>query len=43
MAPPTGGGGTAGFQHGLILGLGIIAVLAGAGGVIYRRRVTGSR
>ncbi|HEX3751797.1 MAG TPA: hypothetical protein VHW06_14630 [Streptosporangiaceae bacterium] len=43
MAPPTGGGGTAGFQHGLILGLGILAVLAGAGGVIYRRRATGGR
>ena len=42
-SPATGGGGTAGFQHGLVLGLGILAVLAGAGGVIYRRRVSGGR
>jgi hypothetical protein len=43
VAPQTGGGGTAGFQHGLVLFLGLLAVLAGAGAVIYRRRATGGR
>ena len=41
-APPTGGGGTAGFQHGLLLFLGVLAVLVGAG-IIYRRRIIRNR
>ncbi len=36
-APVTGGGGTAGFQGTLLLALGATAILAGAGGLIYRR------
>jgi hypothetical protein len=36
-APVTGGGGTAGFQDTLLLTLGAAAILAGAGGLIYRR------
>jgi hypothetical protein len=36
-APVTGGGGTAGFQDTLLLTLGAVAILAGAGGLIYRR------
>jgi hypothetical protein len=36
-APVTGGGGTAGFQGTLLLVLGAAAILAGAGGLIYRR------
>jgi hypothetical protein len=37
-APPvTGGGGTAGFQGTLLLVLGAGAILAGAGGLVYRR------
>jgi hypothetical protein len=36
-APVTGGGGTAGFQDALLLTLGAVAILAGAGGLIYRR------
>ena len=36
-APVTGGGGTAGFQDSLLLALGAAAILAGAGGLIYRR------
>jgi hypothetical protein len=36
-APVTGGGGTAGFQDALLLTLGAAAILAGAGGLIYRR------
>jgi hypothetical protein len=42
-APPTGGGGTAGFQHGLLLGIGGLALLAGAGTIAYRRRVIRNR
>ena len=37
VAPVTGGGGTAGFQDSLLLALGAAAILAGAGGLIYRR------
>src|ERR1700689_817059 len=33
-APATGGGGTAGFQHSLLFGLGIAAILAGAGSIV---------
>ena len=36
-APVTGGGGTAGFQDTLVLVLGLAAILAGAGGLAYRR------
>jgi hypothetical protein len=36
-APVTGGGGTAGFQDTLLLALGAAAILAGAGGLTYRR------
>jgi len=36
-APVTGGGGTAGFHDTLLLTLGAVAILAGAGGLIYRR------
>ena len=36
-APVTGGGGTAGFQGTLLLVLGAGAILAGAGGLGYRR------
>ena len=36
-APVTGGGGTAGFQDSLLLALGAAAILAGAGGLVYRR------
>jgi hypothetical protein len=36
-APVTGGGGTAGFQGTLLLVLGAAAILAGAGGLAYRR------
>ena len=43
-APPaTGGGGTAGFQHALLLGFGMAALLAGAGNLAYRRRLTRNR
>jgi len=42
-APATGGGGTAGFQDGLLLGLGVAALLAGAGSLAYRRRLTRKR
>jgi hypothetical protein len=43
VAPATGGGGTAGFQHGLLFGLGVAAILIGAGSIIYRRRAVKSR
>lgn len=42
-APPTGGGGTAGFQHVMLLLLGAGAMLAGAGSLVYRRRLTRHR
>jgi hypothetical protein len=42
-APATGGGGTAGFQDPLLFGLGGAAILAGAGSMVYRRRVIRSR
>jgi hypothetical protein len=42
-APATGGGGTAGFQHSLLFGLGVAAILAGAGSIAYRRKVTRNR
>ena len=40
LAPETGGGGTAGLQDGLLLGVGGAAVLAGLATLAYRRRVT---
>jgi hypothetical protein len=42
-APVTGGGGTAGFQDGLLLVLGAAAIVAGAGGIAYRRRLNRNR
>ena len=36
-APVTGGGGTAGFQGTLLLAIGVAAILAGTGGLAYRR------
>ena len=36
-APVTGGGGTAGLQDTLLFALGAAAILAGAGGLAYRR------
>src|SRR5579871_6614878 len=43
QAPSTGGGGTAGFQHLLLFCLGILAILAGAGGIAYRRKAMRDR
>ena len=43
VAPVTGGGGTAGLQDGLLFGLGLAALLAGAGSIIYRRRLARHR
>jgi hypothetical protein len=42
-APPTGGGGTAGVQDVLLFGLGGGAILAGAGSIAYRRKLTRDR
>jgi hypothetical protein len=42
-APSTGGGGTAGLQHAGLFGLGALAVLAGIGSLIYRRRALRGR
>jgi hypothetical protein len=42
-APATGGGGTAGLQDGMLFGLGGAAMLAGIGGLAYRRRLTRNR
>ncbi len=39
-APPTGGGGTAGVQDVLLFGLGGAAIVAGAGSIAYRRKLT---
>jgi hypothetical protein len=42
-APETGGGGTAGLQDGLAIGLGGAAVLAGLGSLAYSKRLTRRR
>ena len=42
-APVTGGGGTAGLQDGMLFGVGAAAILAGAGSIVYRRRLTRGR
>jgi ABC-type Fe3+-hydroxamate transport system substrate-binding protein len=42
-APVTGGGGTAGFQDAGLVVLGGVAILAGAGSIVYRRRKTRNR
>ena len=42
-APVTGGGGTAGLQDALLLVLGAAAILAGAGSIVYRRRLNRDR
>jgi hypothetical protein len=42
-APVTGGGGTAGLQDGLLFVLGAAAIMAGAGSIIYRWRLTRRR
>jgi hypothetical protein len=38
-APETGGGGTAGLQDGMLLGLGGLAIASGLGTLAYRRRL----
>jgi hypothetical protein len=38
-APETGGGGTAGLQDSLLFGLGGLAVFAGLGSLVLRRRL----
>jgi hypothetical protein len=42
-APATGGGGTAGFQDALLLGLGGAAILVGTGSLAYRRKTVRNR
>jgi hypothetical protein len=42
-APGTGGGGTAGVQDVMLFGLGGAAILAGAGSIAYRRKLTRNR
>jgi hypothetical protein len=42
-APQTGGGGTAGLQHGVLFGIGGLAILAGLASLAYRRRLTRTR
>jgi hypothetical protein len=39
-APSTGGGGTAGLQHGTLFGLSAAAVALGLGFLAYRRKLT---
>jgi hypothetical protein len=43
VAPATGGGGTAGLQDAALFVIGGVAIVAGAGGVAYRRRATRNR
>ena len=42
-APATGGGGTAGLQDATLFIIGGAAIVAGAGGIAYRRRATRNR
>ena len=42
-APVTGGGGTAGLQDGLLFVLGAAAIVAGAGSILYRKRLARRR
>lgn len=42
-APPTGGGGTAGLQYGLLFGLGAAAIGGGGWSIAYRRRLLKGR
>jgi hypothetical protein len=42
-APATGAGGTAGFQDATLLWLGLLAILAGAGSIAYRRKIIRNR
>jgi cytoskeletal protein RodZ len=42
-APQTGGGGTAGFQDGLLFALGAAAIVLGAGTLAFRRMLTRGR
>jgi cytoskeletal protein RodZ len=42
-APATGGGGTAGFQDGLLFALGAAAIVLGAGTLAFRRMLTRGR
>jgi|SRR5215469_5022683 len=42
-APATGGGGTAGIQDATLFIIGGAAIVAGAGGIAYRRRATRNR
>jgi len=42
-APETGGGGTAGFQDGLLFALGAAALVLGAGTLAFRRMLTRGR
>ena len=42
-APQTGGGGTAGFQDGLLFALGAAAIVLGAGTLAFRRLLTRGR
>jgi hypothetical protein len=42
-APATGGGGTAGLQHRLLLWLGVAAIVAGAASIAYRRKLIRNR
>jgi hypothetical protein len=43
VAPAAGGGGTSGLQDPLLFVLGGAAVLAGAGSIAYRRKITRNR
>ena len=42
-APATGGGGTAGLQHPLVIWLGAAAIVAGAASMAYRRKLIRNR
>jgi hypothetical protein len=43
VAPATGGGGTAGIPDATLFIIGGAAIVAGAGGIAYRRRATRNR